>query len=226
MGSTDGTRPSSHQLVRSILACLPNGWLALLLDVYLVARRWLIQHRHEGLYEILDYDATLELKDRTGTNAIFTKRQKVKFIQDHILAFEDYAWGDGDIFADYHCSPGVPVDRYQNGDRWNILISLRETKQSGDITDFYIKRIIKNGFVKAEESFQTEISHRTRQLKMTIIFPKSRRCQRAVLIERSRHHTTALGPDHFTDLPDGRQRVTWETTKVRPFEVYTLKWAW
>ncbi|MCG3209290.1 MAG: hypothetical protein FOGNACKC_02911 [Anaerolineae bacterium] len=226
MGHSDESRHPSHQLIRSVLVGLPNGWLILLFDLYLVARRWLTQQRHEGLYEILDYDATLELKDRRGETAIFTKRQQVKFIQDHILAFEDYAWGDGDIFAAYQCTPGVPVDRYPVGDRWNILISLRETKQSGDVTDFHIQRTIKNGFVKPEESFQTEISHRTRRLKMTIIFPKSRRCRRAALLERSRHRHTELGPEHFTDLPDGRQQVIWETDKVRPFEVYTLKWQW
>jgi hypothetical protein len=226
MDSTFRPRSSSSRLLRSLLSFLSQDWLTLFFDFYRLLRRWVNHHRREGTYEILDYDSTLELVDPKGETAIFKKQQRVKFIQNHIIAFEDYAWGDGKIFADYKCSPGTEVDRYQEGDRWNILISLRETKNSGDIEDFYIERTVKHGFTKATEARQFEIRHRIKRLKLNIIFPRQRRCQRAVLLERSRHRTTVLGPEHFSDLPDGRQLLTWEPTKVRPFEVYTLKWQW
>jgi hypothetical protein len=48
-------------------------------------------------------------------------------------------------------SPGVEVDRYQEGDQWNVLTSLRETKSAGDIQDFHTTRTIKGGFTRAEE---------------------------------------------------------------------------
>lgn len=118
------------------------------------------------------------------------------------------------------------VDRYQEGDRWNVLISLHETKNSGDITDFYIERTAKNGFTQPDESLQIEIRHPTKRLKMGVIFPPTRRCQRAVLLQRSQNHSTVLGPECFTHLPDGRQVLTWETTKIEQFEIYTLKWSW
>ncbi len=103
------------------------------------------------MYEILEYDSTLELLDDKGETAIFRKLQRVKFRQDNIIAFQDYAWGEGDIFADYQCALGVVVDRYRESDRWNILISLHETKSKGDITDFYIERTVKHGYVQNEE---------------------------------------------------------------------------
>lgn len=196
----------------------------LLLDLYRAIRKWIV--RKEGMYEILDYETTLELKDTRGKTAVFKKQLKVKFIQDHIIAFEDYVWGDGKIFAEYKCTPGFEADRYKEGDRWNVLISLRETKNNGDITDFYIERVAENGFTKDVESLQTEVRHHTKRLKMAIIFPKTRRCQRAVLIERTRKRTTVLGPENFTNLPDGRQKVAWETTKIRRFEIYTIQWKW
>jgi hypothetical protein len=226
MDSTSQSPSSSSRLLRGLLSFLSQDWLSVFFDLYQVLRKWVNHHRREGIYEILDYDSTLELVDPKGETAIFKKRQRVKFIQNHIIAFEDYAWGDGEIFADYKCSPGTEVDRYQEGDRWNILISLRETKNNGDVTDFYIERTAKNGFTKAEESFQSEIRHRTKRLRMRIIFPKNRPCQKAILIERSRHQTKMLGPEHFYSFPDGRQMVTWETEKVRRFEVYTIKWHW
>jgi hypothetical protein len=44
--------------------------------------------------------------------AIVDRQEEVRFLQGNVVAFADYAWGDGQIFADYRCSPGVPVDRY------------------------------------------------------------------------------------------------------------------
>ena len=214
------------RILRNLPSYLSQDWISLFFDLYHIVHHWFNHHRLEGIYEILDYDSTLELLDAKGKIAIFKKRQKVKFIQNQVIAFEDYAWGDGEIFADYQCSPGVEVDHYQEGDRWNILISLRESKNSGDVADFYIERTAKNGFLKAEESFQSEIRHRTKRLRMRIIFPKNRRCQKATLVERSRHRTKTLGSEHFVSFPDGRQMVTWETEKARRFEVYTIKWHW
>lgn len=225
MTSTESQNPL-RQLIRKILACFSLEWLTILPDLYQLAHRWLGQQRSEGMYEILDYDSGLELLDTKGTKARFKKLQRVKFLQNHIIAFQDYAWGDGDTLEDYQCSPGIVVDKYKEGDRWNILISLRETKSAGDITDFHIERTGRNSFTQAEEWFQTEIRHPTKRLRMTIIFPKGRSCQRAVLLQRSQHQTLVLGPEHFTILPDGRQRLSWETEQIKQFEIYTIKWRW
>ena len=211
---------------RRLLAYLPQDWISLLFDLYRALRLFIRRERHEGMFEILEYDSTLELADPKGATAIFKRHERVKFLQDNVIAFQDRAWGDGEIFADYRCSPGIEVDRYQEGDRWNVLISLRETKSAGDIEDFYIERTVKNGFTREEEWRQTEIRHRTRRLKLSIIFPRQRRCRRAVLIERNHNRTTVLDPGHFTDLPDGRQVLSWEIRNPRRFEIYTIKWKW
>ncbi len=226
MAQTHEAKHSPGPLSHRLLSCLSLDWIAILLDLYRPLRLLLSRERREGMYEILDYDSTLELMDPKGEVAVFKKRQRVKFLQDSIIAFEDYAWGDGEILAEYKCSPGKVVDRYQEGDRWNVLISLRETKSAGDIEDFYIKRTVRDGFTKDEEWRQIELRHRTKRLKLAIVFPKERRCQRAVLIERSRNRTTVLDPKHFSDLPDGHQVLTWEPGKIRRFETYTIKWKW
>ena len=103
---------------------------------------------------------------------------------------------------------------------------LRETKNSGDIEDFYIERTARNTFTQAEEWRQVEVRHYTHRLKLSIIFPKERRCRRAILLQRSRHRTTPLDQEHFTDLPDGRQLLIWEARNISRFEIYTIKWHW
>lgn len=226
MGDTRIILDGPSQLMRIILAWLANGWLAILFDLYHSLRHILSLKQQQGMYEILDYDSTLEILDAKGETAIFRKRQKAKFLQDNILAFQDYAWGEGDIFKHYTCSPGTVVDCYQEGDRWNILISLRATKGRGDTEDFYIQRTVKHGFTKAEEWRQVEIRHRTRRLRLAVIFPKSRHCRKADLLQRSRNRLTPLGQEYRHELPDGRQVLAWQTQDIDPLEIYTLRWQW
>jgi hypothetical protein len=210
--------------MRRMLAGSSLSWVAPLLDLLHSLRRLVTYPQEEGLYEFLVYDATLELLDVKGQTAVFRKHQQVKFLQNNI-AFEDVAWGDGDIFARYQVAPGVVADRYREGDRWTVLISLRETKQRGDVQDFHIERRVRNGFTKAEEWQQAEIRHRTRYFRLAVIFPKARPCRAATIRLRRHRQTIPLGPACFQHLPDGRQMVRWTTRNVTPLEIFTLGWG-
>jgi hypothetical protein len=111
----------------STLSGLP--WFEIVGQLWKFGRKVIRGMSNEGVYEVLEYEATLELKDRRGEQAIFHKREKVRYLQNYVLAYQDQAWGDGEILVDYKCSPGVPVDRYRSGYKTHILISLQEVKK-------------------------------------------------------------------------------------------------
>jgi len=73
------------------------------------------QFHYPGIYEVLDHRVSLELLDVKGKKAVYRKCQRVRFLQDNVIAYQDLAWGDGKIFAKYKCSPGIAVDKYQDG---------------------------------------------------------------------------------------------------------------
>ena len=197
-----------------------RGLLALYGDLKELLRR------DRGVYEILDYDAAFTIFDAQGKRAVLNKQQKVRFLQENVIAFQDYAWGDGAHFKRYRCTPGTVVDRYREGDRFNILVSLRETKAKGDVETFYIEHHMLDAFTAGEEWCQVEIRHRTKHLKLSVTFPKDRHCVSAQILERSQHKATSLGLEQFAILPDGRQVVTWEAHNIKTFEIFTLKWRW
>lgn len=180
----------------------------------------------DGLYEVLEYESTLELLDKSGKKAKFQKREKIRYQQNNIIAYQDQAWGDGEILADYRCSPGVPVDQHRPGQKTYVLISLREVKNRDDIDEFNIEWGIKNGFSRKNEQWETDVMHPTKQLKIQIIFPKSRVPIRTMLIENNRQKTRKLGADYQYQLPDGRYMISWEKFKPRLHEKYIIAWSW
>lgn len=179
-----------------------------------------------GMYEVLEYETILELKDRKGKLASFHKREKVRFLQDNVIAYQDQAWGDGKILLNYHCSPGKPVDQYRSGYKTYILISLREVKNRGDIETFDIKWDIRDGFLKPHGFWATEISHPTDKVKVQVIFPKSRPPSRITLLEKNRQKSVELNKDVKKRLSDGRWSVLWECHRPRVHEQYLLNWEW
>lgn len=181
---------------------------------------------YHGMYDILSYEAHLEIADPQGEWATLTRREVIRFRQDNVVAIHDHAWGDGELFAKYRCQPGLPVDIYQDGSKYNVLISLRETKNRGDVVDLWVERGIRNGLRKEHEWFETEIDHWTKELDLAIVFPRGRPCRRATLSRRSTEETSLLLPEHFAHLPDGRQKLTYNTARPKLHDRYTIKWIW
>ncbi len=179
-----------------------------------------------GMYEVLEHDVRLELLDTLGREAVYYKRQRVRFLQDNIVAYEDKAWGDGNIFAKYKCSPGVPVDYYRDGHRYRVLISLRETKKRGDVMEFHIQRQIECGFMQEIEELQSEIDHETKELTLTVIFPQERHPKAVWRVKQNAARTTPLESNHFQRLPDGKLQIRWRTQHPKRFDAYSLRWSW
>ena len=218
----------------SILTNIPV-WAIKILDLYWFeifgellkyGRKVVRGMANEGVYETLENESTLEIQNRKGTRATFTKRKKVRYLQDNIIAYQDYGWGDGEILLNYRSSRGKAVDSYRSGYKTYILLSLREIKNRGDVDEFNIQWNIRKGFLTKDGYWATDISQRTQQIKVNIIFPKSRPPLKTFIEESNRKRTQELGAEAKKQLPDGRWRVTWERKKPNLYEVYVLRWVW
>ncbi len=224
--SQDNHSPYLKGILQILVALLNSDFIDMIGGVWRLGRRILSAKAHEGMFEVLEHDVELELMDTKGRTAIYRKRQRVRFLQDNIIAYQDQAWGDGDIFADYKCSPGVPVDRYREGYLYRVLISLRGTRHRGDVEEFRIERTIKDGFVEPVETLQTDVNQKTQAFSLSLIFPAKRGPKSVRLIERHTSRNFVLGSEQTRKLPDGRWQVSWHTQKPHLFEAYILRWEW
>lgn len=179
-----------------------------------------------GIYEVLDYESILELKDAKGKLATFQKRQKVRYLQDNIIAYQDQAWGDGEILINYRATPGKPVDFYRPGQTTYILIALQNVRNFGERDEFVIDWEMKNSFLRTRELWETSVDHLTRRLKLNVIFPAQRPPQRVYVIENSLHKAKLIGDEELVRGTDGRWLFHWETDRVRQHEDYVVQWDW
>ncbi len=213
-------------LARTIGMILGLPWFEMAGTIWKIGRKLMRGLASEGVYEVLDYQCTLELKAKDGGFAAIQKTEKVRYLQDYITTYQDQAWGSGDIFLDYKCSPGIPVDEYQSGHNTYKLISLRESKNKGDIDEFNIQWNMRNGFLKSASFWGTAINHRTKKATIKVIFPKGRPPRHVTIFESNLQRTRILGPEVLQKLPDGRSMIVWEKDNPRLYEDYILRWEW
>jgi hypothetical protein len=224
---TDDRTPSVPPLFSRLLALILHApWIEIVAELWILGRKLLRGMAEEGMYEVVEYESTLELLDTGGKRAHVHKREKVRYLQDNIIAYQDQSWGDGEILVNYHCTPGEAVDRYRPGHKTYILISLREVKHRSDVDHFHMDWDIKNGFLRPSELWAAEVNHRTRQLKIHVIFPKARPPLACWLMEDPGQRKFALDKSTQVALPDGRRMVSWGTDTPRLNETYSLKWEW
>lgn len=216
----------ANVLTRIVSLALGLPWVEIVTEAWKLGRKLLRGLANEGMYEVLEYESNLELHDKKGTRATFQKQMKVRYLQDEIIAFQDYAWSDGEGLLEYQSSRGWEVDRYRSGYKTYVLLSLREAKNRGDVDKFHIQWKIKNGFLKSDGYWSTSVSHRMEHMRINVVFPRSRPPLRLFLEESNRKKTHVLENEHCKQLADGRWRVTWETERPRLYEMYTLRWDW
>ena len=200
--------------------------IPILSDMYQWGKAYVQRLLKPGMYEVLNYESILEILDEEGRGGRFIKVEKVCFLQDNVIAIQDQVWGINNSFSNYECSPGLPVDFYQSGQKTNVIISMREIKSKGDIEILNFqwnlegKPINKNGY------WETFINRSTRNLKVKVIYPKQRPPIRVWIVERNKKKTIELDEKNLTQLPDKRWQIVWEKKSPRLYENYTMKWEW
>jgi hypothetical protein len=194
--------------------------------IWKLFREIIRKYSKRGMYEVLEFQTKLTIHDPKGKSATLAKYEKVRFLQDNIIAYQDQAWGDGRILQNYRCSPGVPADFYRTGYKTYVLISLRTIKNKGDVTEFSFQWNMKDCFLKPTGFWSTDICHSTNHVKIQVVFPKSRPPQKVEVVEKNRRRTKVLGVDCIQQLPNEKWLLSWEKSLPTLYEQFILKWNW
>ena len=92
------------QIQKLATRILDLQYIGILVELWKIGRKLMRGMINEGIYETLEYESTLEIQNRKGTKATFNKRKKIRYLQNNIIAYQDYGWGDGEILLNYRTS--------------------------------------------------------------------------------------------------------------------------
>ena len=200
--------------------------IPILSDLYSWGKSSIQRMRKPGMYEVLDYKSTLEIMDPRGMVAKFQKKEKVRFLQDNVIAIQDQLWGIKKNIYGYKCAPGLPVDYYESGHKTSVVISLRNIYSSKDELDLNMLWYLKGEPLGKVGSWGTHINKYTHKITLNIGFPAERPPINVWICEENKKRITELGKKSLTQLPDKRWNISWEKKNPEMFESYTMKWEW
>lgn len=179
----------------------------------------------EGLitspYEILDYQATLTLEDPKGMKATFKRNEEVRFLQNGVAGILEHAWGEGIILTSFHHQAGTIEDSFKDEGKRHLLVGLKRAMAKGESLRFEVVRKVMAQFTRDEEWVETMKDHPIRRLAYSVIFPKERPCQRAVMRSQGLEM-----PLPIVKLGNGRTVVRFDTHKPFVGAPYTIRWSW
>ena len=175
-------------------------------------------------YEVLNYEAVVEVLDTEGHEAAYTRHERVRFLQDDVLILDDYGWGNGIAFAAHEVYPGEFVKREMTGSRLRSTVRLPQPYNEGDEMTLSVERMIKNGFVSPSECWlEAELYHEVRHVLLKVILPAGRPVRAARLVFPGLAGSETLD---VVPLPDGRQSISYEDGDPVQGRRYTVLWHW
>lgn len=210
-----------------------SGWLPWLLSTdflnFVVMLSKLLRPHLAGvfkpsaLYDVLNFEATIEVKDSRGYQAVYSKKQRLRFLKDNVSTVYDYGWGTGNAFASHRVEPGHIVERKQIGPRYRSLVMLPEPQHKGDELTLSVRRLIKDKFTGKGNWLEGEVYNKMQRMRLSVILPASRPVTRAWLVQR-RQPTESLVS--AKPISGHRQRLASTITNPKIGDMYTLVWDW
>ena len=78
MNETDNS--SSSKAIKIVAAVLGVPWVEVAVEAWKFAGKILRGMTHEGMYDVLEYESTLDLQDKEGKRAVFRKISIIRSI--------------------------------------------------------------------------------------------------------------------------------------------------
>jgi hypothetical protein len=203
---------------------------ALLGSGVLIAFNGLLQSSRSRGYEILDQEHEWDFVRPDGSLVIHRKRLRVRYL-NQAISIVDYAWGQGNLYAEYSCSPGRVVDRLAvDGQLW-VLISLGGVRQRGQEEVLEFRRAVTDGFLSSQEWVELK-GLEARRVSLKVVFPRERPPEQVQIVRRRESLLGRARERRETVLPDALEETS--ERKVATVEEripslkgsLSLRWDW
>src|SRR5262249_40589191 len=110
---------------------------------------------------------------------------------------------------------------FKDQGRRHLVVGLKRPMERGEALEFEVEREAMEAFTQDEEWIETLVDHPVDRLGASVIFPKERPVQRAVLLGAG-----AVARLPIFELHDGRTLIGFHLNRPQQDTPYTIRWSW
>ncbi len=167
-------------------------------------------------YETIKFSARLEFIDRRGV-AVFSRRQRIRFLEDGVTTFFDLAWGEGILFANYTAGPLRILDAIRTPKGYVVALALPRPYHKGEVFEIDVRRRIVGSFLDEQVYWDTAMRVPTELFTIDVVPPYDRRI---------RHPEIAAPPQGDFDASESPKPLRLRVKQPAVHIPYKLSWSW
>jgi len=168
-------------------------------------------------YETISYSGKLEFLDRSGTVAVFKRRQTIRVNAPRLSVFLDRIWGDGVVFGDYWTGALEIVEVVRSRIGWVAILSLPRSFRRGETVELRTERRIVGGFTQSVEHWDSTMYAPTKWLSLEISGPAA---------SRLKWPTLSAPRGDEANIQRDRDALTLIVREPEAHARYRLQWNW
>jgi hypothetical protein len=124
-------------------------------------------------YETLDFATRLDVLDKKWVAARYTRRQRIRFLDDSVTIFFDFVWGEGIQFANYHAHDLRIIDAIPARRGHVVVLALPRRFHRGEVFEVVIERKVVGAFF-SEMNYWESLPHTpTKRLSIEVLAPRA-----------------------------------------------------
>lgn len=166
-------------------------------------------------YETIKFSGRLEFPDGRGV-ALFSRHQRIRFLEDGVTTYFDAAWGEGVLFAHYSANTRI-IDAIPTRKGYVLALALPRPYKKGEIFDIRISRRIVGSFLDDHVYWDTAMRVPTELLTLDIVSPSDRRIRQPQI---------TAPPQGDFDALESPRRLRLRVEQPALHTPYTLRWVW
>lgn len=168
-------------------------------------------------YETIKFSGRLKFLDTTRSVAIFTRRQRVRFLEDNVGVMFDRVWGEGVILGRYSVQEAKLMEPIRTSNGYILPLALPGRFRKGDVFDLVTHRRIIGAFDNDSGYWDTSMTKPTELIQITVITPPGMAVAKPEII---------APPRGDFDLTEKANSLKMRVAKPALSGPYRLAWLW
>jgi len=147
-------------------------------------------------YETIKFSGRLKFLDETRSVAVFTRRQRVRFLEDGVSVLFDHIWGEGLLLGRYVAPDVQLMEPIRTAKGLALPMRLAKSFRKGETFELVTHRRIVGGFAGRDAYWDTLMTKPTNLIQISVVMPDTVRITEPEIVAPPRGDFDQIGRAH------------------------------